>query len=186
MCAGYVREHVVWEDHCQRGGLKQIFCGTLMQIYLDRLKWQWLLSFHSPCCSGWFDHWFNWHQCCQQHHIQVFPLLSNGCKTVLSQKIDFVNSYCIFRACKRLIWCDGRDSYMHHTFKGIYTKFRGDNGRISNVLFENIYIEVHLGPGISLCLRRKCQSLGTSNYLYLILNLTKCLKESWNYLNAAD
>ena len=35
-----------------------------------------------------------------------------------------------------------RDSYMHHTFKGIYTKFRGDNGRISNVLYENIYIEV--------------------------------------------
>ena len=31
---------------------------------------------------------------------------------------------------------------MHHTFKGIYTKFRGDNGRISNVLYENIYIEV--------------------------------------------
>ena len=35
-----------------------------------------------------------------------------------------------------------RDSHMHHTFKGIYTKFRGDNGRISNVLYENIYIEV--------------------------------------------
>ena len=33
---------------------------------------------------------------------------------------------------------------MHHTFKGIYTKFRGDNGRISNVLYENIYIEVML------------------------------------------
>ena len=33
---------------------------------------------------------------------------------------------------------------MRHTFKGIYTKFRGDNGQISNVLYENIYIEVHL------------------------------------------
>ena len=31
---------------------------------------------------------------------------------------------------------------MHHTWKGIYSKFRGDNGRITNVLFENVYMEV--------------------------------------------
>ena len=35
-----------------------------------------------------------------------------------------------------------RDCFMHNTFKGIYTKFRGSNGRISNVLYENIYMEV--------------------------------------------
>jgi len=38
-----------------------------------------------------------------------------------------------------------RDCYMHNTWKGIYTKFRGGNeekgGRISNVLYENIYME---------------------------------------------
>merc|ERR1712110_554643 len=60
-----------------------------------------------------------------------------------------------------------RDSYMHHTFKGIYTKFRGDNGRISNVLFENIYIEapeqwaIWIGPAqqsdsSSLCAAHPC------------------------------
>jgi len=60
-----------------------------------------------------------------------------------------------------------RDSYMHHTFKGIYTKFRGDNGRISNVLYENIYIEapeqwaIWIGPAqqsdsSSLCAAHPC------------------------------
>ena len=38
-----------------------------------------------------------------------------------------------------------RDCYMHHTWKGIYLKFRdGDvstGGRISNVLYENIYMD---------------------------------------------
>ena len=36
-----------------------------------------------------------------------------------------------------------RDCYMHHTSKGIYMKFRGGNtgGRISNVLYENIYMD---------------------------------------------
>ena len=38
-----------------------------------------------------------------------------------------------------------RDSFMHHTSKGIYMKFRGGNeeegGRIRNVLYENIYME---------------------------------------------
>jgi len=34
-----------------------------------------------------------------------------------------------------------RDCFMHHTWKGIYTKFRGSGGRISNVLYENIYME---------------------------------------------
>jgi len=38
-----------------------------------------------------------------------------------------------------------RDSYMYHTWKGIYMKFRGGNetegGRISNVLYENIWME---------------------------------------------
>jgi len=38
-----------------------------------------------------------------------------------------------------------RDCYMHHTWKGIYMKFRGGDedlgGRISNVLYENIYID---------------------------------------------
>ena len=49
-----------------------------------------------------------------------------------------------------------RDCYMHHTWKGIYLKFRdGDvstGGRISNVLYENIYMDspeqfaIWLGP----------------------------------------
>lgn len=38
-----------------------------------------------------------------------------------------------------------RDSYMPHTSKGVYMKFRGGDvergGRISNVLYENIYME---------------------------------------------
>ena len=38
-----------------------------------------------------------------------------------------------------------RDCYMHHTWKGIYMKFRGGDeekgGRISNVLYENIYMD---------------------------------------------
>ena len=42
----------------------------------------------------------------------------------------------------KVIVCSTRDCYMHHTFKGIYTKFSSDNGRISNVVYENIYIEV--------------------------------------------
>jgi len=60
-----------------------------------------------------------------------------------------------------------RDSYMHHTFKGIYTKFRSANGRISNVLYENIYIEapeqwaIWIGPAqqsdsSSLCAAHPC------------------------------
>ena len=38
-----------------------------------------------------------------------------------------------------------RDCYMYHTWKGIYMKFRGGDeekgGRISNILYENIYME---------------------------------------------
>ena len=38
-----------------------------------------------------------------------------------------------------------RDCFMHHTWKGIYMKFRGGDssvgGRIKNVLYENIIIE---------------------------------------------
>ena len=38
-----------------------------------------------------------------------------------------------------------RDCYMPHSFKGIYMKFRGgdttEGGRVSNVLYENIYME---------------------------------------------
>ena len=38
-----------------------------------------------------------------------------------------------------------RDCYMPHSWKGIYMKFRGGDsskgGRISNVLYENIYME---------------------------------------------
>ena len=38
-----------------------------------------------------------------------------------------------------------RDCYMHHTWKGIYMKFRGGDedrgGSITNVLYENIYME---------------------------------------------
>ena len=37
------------------------------------------------------------------------------------------------------------DCYMHHTWKGIYMKFRGsdteEGGRVSNVLYENIYMD---------------------------------------------
>ena len=49
-----------------------------------------------------------------------------------------------------------RDCIMHHTWKGIYMKFRGGDtdrgGRVSNVLYENIYMEapeqfaVWIGP----------------------------------------
>ena len=64
-----------------------------------------------------------------------------------------------------------RDCYMHHTWKGIYLKFRGGDvttgGRISNVLYENIYMEspsqfaVWLGPAqqsdsSSLCAAHPC------------------------------
>ena len=38
-----------------------------------------------------------------------------------------------------------RDCYMPHSWKGIYMKFRGGDtsqgGRVSNVLYENIYME---------------------------------------------
>ena len=38
-----------------------------------------------------------------------------------------------------------RDCYMPHSWKGIYMKFRGgdtiEGGRVSNVLYENIYME---------------------------------------------
>ena len=38
-----------------------------------------------------------------------------------------------------------RDCYMPHSLKGIYMKFRGgdtnEGGRVSNVLYENIYME---------------------------------------------
>jgi len=34
-----------------------------------------------------------------------------------------------------------RDSFMHHTWKGLYLKFRSEGGTISNVLYENIYLE---------------------------------------------
>jgi polygalacturonase len=33
-----------------------------------------------------------------------------------------------------------RDAYMHHTYKGIYTKFRG-SGLIQDVLYENIIMD---------------------------------------------
>lgn len=45
-----------------------------------------------------------------------------------------------------------RDCFMHHTWKGIYTKFSGSGGKITNVLYENIYMEapeqfaIWLGP----------------------------------------
>ena len=35
-----------------------------------------------------------------------------------------------------------RDSYMHHTWKGIYLKFRSEGGTISNILYENILMDV--------------------------------------------
>ena len=35
-----------------------------------------------------------------------------------------------------------RDSYMHHTWKGIYLKFRSEGGTISNILYENILLDV--------------------------------------------
>jgi len=34
-----------------------------------------------------------------------------------------------------------RDSYMHHTWKGIYLKFRSEGGTISNILYENILLD---------------------------------------------
>ena len=64
-----------------------------------------------------------------------------------------------------------RDCYMHHTWKGIYMKFRdGDpeiGGRVSNVLYENIYMDapeqwaVWIGPAQqavsdNLCAARPC------------------------------
>jgi len=45
-----------------------------------------------------------------------------------------------------------RDSYMHHTWKGLYLKFRKAGGVISNVLYENIILDapeqwaVWIGP----------------------------------------
>jgi polygalacturonase len=34
-----------------------------------------------------------------------------------------------------------RDCYMHKTYKGIYMKFRGGGGHVSDVTYENIYME---------------------------------------------
>ena len=34
-----------------------------------------------------------------------------------------------------------RNFYVHHTFKGIYTKFRGGTGQMSDILFENIVMD---------------------------------------------
>ena len=60
-----------------------------------------------------------------------------------------------------------RDSHMHHTFKGIYTKFRGDNGRISNVLYENIYIEVIIFSAIlPQCTAVRPQNIPFKFFLY--------------------
>ena len=45
-----------------------------------------------------------------------------------------------------------RDFYVHHTFKGIYTKFRGGTGAMTDILFENIIMDtveqfpIWLGP----------------------------------------
>jgi len=41
-----------------------------------------------------------------------------------------------------------RDSTMHKTDKGIYLKFRGDGGSISDILYENIYMEEPTGTPI--------------------------------------
>lgn len=34
-----------------------------------------------------------------------------------------------------------RNVHMHHTYKGIYMKFRGSGGTVSNVLYENIVMD---------------------------------------------
>lgn len=55
-----------------------------------------------------------------------------------------------------------RDAYMHHTYKGIYMKFRGA-GHISDVLYENIVIDepeqfaIWVGPA------QQCDGCGLSN-----------------------
>ena len=61
-----------------------------------------------------------------------------------------------------------RDSYMHHTFKGIYLKFRNDDinkgGRVSNILYENIYMDspkqwsIWIGPAQQAVSRRLCSA----------------------------
>lgn len=59
-----------------------------------------------------------------------------------------------------------RDCYMHHTFKGIYAKFRGP-GLIQNVLYENIVMyepeqwAIWIGPAqqsdnVNVCLPHPC------------------------------
>lgn len=61
-----------------------------------------------------------------------------------------------------------RDSYMHHTLKGIYLKFRnGDinkGGKVSNILYENIYMDspeqwsIWIGPAQQAVSRRLCSA----------------------------
>jgi len=55
-----------------------------------------------------------------------------------------------------------RDSYMHHTHKGIYLKFRGP-GLVSNILYENIVMDqpeqfaIWIGPA------QQCDGCGATN-----------------------
>jgi len=60
-----------------------------------------------------------------------------------------------------------RDCHMHNTYKGIYTKFRGGNGLIQDVLYENIVVDnpsqwaIWIGPAqqsdsSSLCAAHPC------------------------------
>ena len=61
-----------------------------------------------------------------------------------------------------------RDIYMDHTFKGIYMKFKGEDGgegaTISNILYENIYMDspeqwaIWIGPAQQSVSRRICHA----------------------------
>ena len=61
-----------------------------------------------------------------------------------------------------------RDIYMNHTFKGVYMKFKGSDGgegaTISNILYENIYMDspeqwaIWIGPAQQSVSRRICHA----------------------------
>ena len=85
-----------------------------------------------------------------------------------------------------------RDVYMHHTWKGIYMKFRGcseaNAARISNVLYENIYMDqpeqfsIWIGPAQQsdsnqLCAAHPC-SICWPQFAELLPNKATCEGQS--------
>ena len=82
-----------------------------------------------------------------------------------------------------------RDCYMHHTLKGIYMKFRGGNGLITDILYENIVMDepegtpIWIGPAQQTDSRDLCAAHPCSLCWPILDLFAKCNAQNSTYSN---